>query len=174
MAVVHPWSRCQETRPTRVSCEPHLQSALSPHPVLVPGVRVADNLHQVLGVDAADSLLGQQGDSTGGVTVCPPQASPTLRAQSVSRAAVRTSLPGWAPQPRPFLRAPSGQGPQKYPRGLEGPPGSRGKDCVQKPQGHGCYRQGACPAQGAGRTRGPEPVGGALPLEAPAMNTGLP
>ena len=45
---------------------------------------------------------------------------------------------------------------------------------MQKPQGHGCYMQGTCPAQGAGRTRGPELVGGVLPLEAPAMNTGLP
>lgn len=41
-------------------------------------------------------------------------------------------------------------------------------------QGHSCYMQGTCPAQGAGRTRGPEPVGGALPLEAPAMSAGLP
>lgn len=97
---------------------------------------------------------GEQGDSTGGVTI------------SAWAGTTATALPrSECPVDRP---------PRSTPWVWKAPLGAGGQDCVQKPQGHGCYMQGTCPAQGAGRTRGPELVGGVLPLEAPAMNTGLP
>lgn len=64
--------------------------ATAPHPVLVPRVHVADDLHQVLGVNAADPLLGQAEDSTGVISLWP--GGPTLGVQDMFGAAVRTSL----------------------------------------------------------------------------------
>lgn len=61
--------RCAEwgLHPPCMGCrsQAHPQ-ATGPHPVLVPRVHVADDLHQVLGMNAADPLLGQGGETAQG------------------------------------------------------------------------------------------------------------
>lgn len=160
-----PLEQALETRPTCISCEPPLQCTRSPHPVLVPGVHVADDLHQVLGVDAADSLLGvtgrqhRRGDHLPSSGQPHPQGTECVQSSSQDLPAgagtTATALPR---SERPVDRPPPG-----VLQGSGRPPWEQGDRTVCMTQGHSCYTQGTCPAQGAGRTRVPEPVGGALP-----------
>lgn len=130
MAVVHPWSRCQETRPTRVSCEPHLQSALSPHPVLVPGVRVADNLHQVLGVDAADSLLGATGRQHRKGDHLPSSGQPHPQGTECVQSSSQ-DLPAWVGTTAMALpQSAQWTGPPEVPQGSGRPPWEQGDRTV--------------------------------------------
>lgn len=89
----HPWLRhssgaqasCLGPPPTLHGMQVQAHPQPAPHPVLVPRVRVADDLHQVLGVDAADPLLGRAGDSTGAVSLRPRGPHLACRACSERR-----------------------------------------------------------------------------------------
>lgn len=54
--------RLRGSQPPRQKCQAAPEHTAAPHPVLVPRVHVADNLHQVLWVNAADPLLDRGGE----------------------------------------------------------------------------------------------------------------
>lgn len=123
-----PLEQALETRPTCISCEHPLQCTRSPHPVLVPGVHVADDLHQVLGVDAADSLLGLTGRRHRRGDHLPSSGQPHPQGTECDQSSSQ-DLPagaGTTATALPRAERPVDRRPQEYSRGLEGPPGNRG------------------------------------------------